>query len=80
MLKDEFHYFLAHLDEMVEKYNGKVIVMKNHTVIGVYDSELKAIEETKKTDELGTFLVQRVKPGKDSYTMTFHSRFAPIRT
>ncbi len=73
-LEKEFQYYLDHQDEFVKKYNGKVVVIKDCNVIGVYDTELEAIEATKKQHELGTFLVQKCEPGEDSYTMTFHSR------
>lgn len=73
-LKDEFEWYIAHQNEMVEKHNGKYVVIKNGKVLGVYDDELIAIKETQKSEELGTFLVQRVAPGKDEYTQTFHSR------
>jgi hypothetical protein len=73
-LKIEFEYYLAHRDELVEKYNGRVIVIKNQKVIGDYDSELKAVLETSKTEEIGTFLVQWCSPDENSFTQTFHSR------
>ena len=73
-LEEEFQYYIEHQDELVEKYRGKVIVIKNGEVIGEYDSDLEAINETTKQHELGTFLVQKCEPGSDSYTQTFHSR------
>ena len=39
-LKEEFDFYLANQDAMVERYDGKVIVIKAREVIGVYDSEL----------------------------------------
>jgi hypothetical protein len=74
MLDKEFKYYQEHQKELVEKYEGKFIVIKNENVIGVFDSELNAYTETKKNHSVGTFLIQRVLPGKDSYTQTFHSR------
>jgi hypothetical protein len=74
MLKDEFEYFLKNKEELVKKYNGKYIVIKNLQVIGVYDSEIEAVDETSKKEEMGTFLVQKCEPGDESYTQTFHSR------
>jgi hypothetical protein len=74
MLEREFNYYLSHQSELVEKYNNKVIVIKGDNVIGVYESEIDAIETTSKEHEIGTFLVQKCLPGNDSYTMTFHSR------
>jgi len=73
-LEDEFQYYIEHQDDLVEKYRGKVIVIKDHKVLGAYDSDLEAINETTKQHELGTFLVQKCEPGSDSYTQTFHSR------
>jgi hypothetical protein len=73
---EEFKYYLEHQSELVEKYNGKFVVVKDHEVIGVFDSELEAIRETSKNHELGTFLVQKCEPGAESYTQTYHSRVA----
>ena len=73
-LQSEFEFYLSNQDEFVEKYDGKVIVIKDGAVLGVYDDELSAVTETQKTHELGTFLVQRVSEGNTAYTQTFHSR------
>jgi len=73
-LQKDFDFYLAHQEEMVEKYDGKVIVIKDETVLGAYDNELTAVNETQKSHELGTFLVQRVSEGDAAYTQTFHSR------
>ncbi len=73
-LKNEFQYFLDHQDELVKQHEGKFIVIKGGEVLGAYDTELEAIEETTKEHKLGTFLVQECVPGAESYTQTFHSR------
>ena len=75
-LEREFKYYIEHQDELVEKYNGKFIVIKDCKVIGAFDSELEAIEKTAEQYELGTFLVQKCEPGSESYTQTYHSRVA----
>ncbi|MBA7684336.1 hypothetical protein ES703_92729 [subsurface metagenome] len=71
-LEKEFKYYLDNQDELVKKYKGKVIVIKNKKVIGVYDSEVEAVRETSKNEPLGTFLVQKCTPGKADYTVTLH--------
>ena len=76
LLEKEFQFFIDHQEELVEKYNGKVLVIKNEKVIGTYDSELDALIETKKDHEEGTFLIQKCESGSDVYTATFHSRVA----
>jgi hypothetical protein len=73
-LEKEFNYYLEHQEELVKKYNGKFIVIKDCNVIGAYDSELEAVEKTTQEHELGTFLVQKCEPGSESYTQTYHSR------
>jgi hypothetical protein len=74
MIEKEFKYYLKHQSELVKKYNGKFIVLKNGKVIGVYNSHLEAYTETVKKNELGTFLIQHCLPGADSYSQTFHSQ------
>ena len=73
-LQKEFEYYLSHQNEIVEKYDGKYVVIKDSIVVGVYDNELIAVAETRKSHELGTFLVQKVSPGDTEYSQTFHSR------
>ena len=73
-LEKEFHYYLKHQDELVGKYNGRYIVIKEDQVIGDFDSEIEAYEEISKTHKLGTFLIQKCESGDESYTVTYHSR------
>jgi len=73
-LKAEFDFFLEHQDELVAKYRGKFLAIKNGKVLGEYTTDLEAVTETAKTEPLGTFLVQKVEPGTAIYTQTFHSR------
>lgn len=74
MLDKEFQYFQEHQDELVREYRGKYIVIKDQEVLGAYGSEMEAYQTTVQDHEAGTFLIQRVEPGEDAYTQTFHSR------
>lgn len=74
MIENEFKYYLDHQSELVEKYNGKFIVLKNEQVIGAYSSNQEAYSETIKKEALGTFLIQHCTPGAESYSQTFHSQ------
>jgi hypothetical protein len=73
-LEKEFEFYVKNQNELVKKYNGKFIVIKDAQVIGAYDKELEAIEKTIEKHELGTFLVQKCEPGDESYSQTYHSR------
>ena len=39
MLKDDFRYYLTHRDELLKKYEGKFLAIKDQQVIGVYMDE-----------------------------------------
>lgn len=73
-LKSELDFYIANQADLVAKYLGRCIVIKGGQVLGNYATELEAVRETEKTQEAGTFLVQRVEPGSGSFTRSFHSR------
>lgn len=74
IVDDEVEYFKEHQEKLVEESSGKVLVIKDQEVIGVYDSELDAYHETDESHEPGTFLIQRAQERERAYTQTFHSR------
>ena len=76
-LKRAFEFYLANQDAMVERYDGRFIVIKDDEVSGAYDSDPEAVKETKKIHPLGAFLVQKVSAGQADYTATFHSSSSP---
>ncbi|MBA7525951.1 hypothetical protein ES705_18111 [subsurface metagenome] len=73
-LKKDFQYYLDNQEELVKKYKGKYIVIKDQTIVGIYDNELEAYTESTKQFELGSFLIQECQPGEDNYTQTYHTR------
>lgn len=73
-LKKDFQYYLDNQEEIVKKYKGKYIVIKDQTIVGIYDNELEAYTESTKQFELGSFLIQECQPGEDNYTQTYHTR------
>ncbi len=69
MLETEFQYFLDNQDELVKKYDGKFIVIKDKEVIGAYDTFVDAYFITQERGtKLGTFLIQQCLPGEECYT------------
>jgi hypothetical protein len=73
-LQEAFRFYLENQAKLVREYNGKVIAIMDEKVLGAFDTEADAVREISKTHPLGSFLVQKVGPGEDSYTQTFHSR------
>lgn len=74
MLEKEFEYYLSHQEELLKKYEGKVIVIIGNEIVGSYNDKVTAFEETKKTYKPGKFLIQLCSPGSSGYTQTFYSR------
>lgn len=73
-LEKEFKFYLQNQEDLVKRYEGKFVVIKDGVVLGAYNDELEAVTQTAKAHELGTFLVQKCEHGSDNYTQTFHSR------
>ncbi len=74
MLETEYQYFMEHQQELASKYNDKYIVIVGNSVVGVYETNEDAYEESLKRYNLGDFLIQECSSDASSYTMVFHSR------
>jgi hypothetical protein len=73
MFTEELKFFIQHQEELVQRYEGKVLALQNKEVVGVYDSPLEAYLEAQKTHSLGTFMIQPCEPGPSAYTVTINS-------
>lgn len=65
---EDFDFFLENYDELFKKYGHKFIVIKNKTILGVYDTEVDAINATSKTYPIGSFIVQECNGDESGYT------------
>lgn len=62
-------YFINHLDELLKQYEGKFLVIKDESVIGIYETFDEAYDKTAETEELGTFIIQPcIDEDSDTYT------------
>ncbi len=59
MCDKNYEYFTMNFDELHLKYVNKFIVIKECKVIGDYESFDEAYQNTIKTEEIGTFLIQQ---------------------
>ena len=73
-LEKEFQYYVDNQSKLVKSYSGKFLVIKNQKIIGVYDSQVEAYQQTLSSEKEGTFLIQECRPGTGSYRQIFHSR------
>jgi phosphopentomutase len=66
-LDKDYLFFFTNIEELYSKYGHKFLAIKDKRVLGAYDTFKKALEETIKTDKIGTFLVQECfKSKKDT--------------
>lgn len=75
-IKDLFKYYLDNQIELVSKYDGKFLVIKDNSVVGVFDTQEEAYVDSVSKYELGTFLIQKCTAGEDEYTQHYYSRVA----
>ncbi|NIM12678.1 MAG: hypothetical protein GTO45_11235 [Candidatus Aminicenantes bacterium] len=73
MLEKEYDYFLRNKETLFATYHNRVVVIKDEKIIGDYDTKEKALKETIKEHELGTFLIQEMSE-EEMEDIRFHSR------
>lgn len=73
MLDKEFQWFLDNQEKLVEKYNGKILVIVGEEVKGAFDTDPEAYGYAMNNFEYGSFLLQLCIPGEEAYSMTFHT-------
>lgn len=66
--KKDFNYFIEHYQEFYREYGHKFIAIKNEQVLGAYETEAMAIDETAKNYPFGTFIVQECNGDETGYT------------
>lgn len=73
MLDQEFKYYQKNQKAFLDKYQGKVLVIKGEEITGVYDNEEEAYKDAVSKYDLGTFLIQLCLPEEETI-QSFHSR------
>ena len=75
-MEKQFEYYVANQAALVAKYSGKWIVIAAERVVGDFDTEEAAYRFATSECTAGTYVIQRVLPGAESHSQTFHSRVA----
>jgi len=73
MQDNDFMWFLANYTEFFNKYGHSFLVIKNENILGAYNSFKEAVEATKLTEELGTFIVQECSGSESAHTVQIAS-------
>ncbi len=67
----DFRWFIANQDELVKRYNGKTLAIRDKVVLGAYDSAVEAVNKT--SYPMGEYMVQLCIPGERAYTVYIHT-------
>ena len=68
MLIQNFYYYLANQDELLNLYNAKHLVISDKKVIYSSSDREEAMKEGIKRAGLGNFIVQLCTPGEEAYS------------
>lgn len=71
-------YYKDHQDELVAKYNGQTLIMKNEEILDVRNTFSEAYEFAVNEYGLGNFSLQEVSPGTGSYTVSISTPTSSI--
>ncbi|MDR1613522.1 MAG: hypothetical protein LBT97_12190 [Planctomycetota bacterium] len=67
----DFEWFIAHQDELVKRYNGKTLAIREGKVLGAFDNAVAAVNGVDL--DMGEYLVQLCIPGADAYTVDIYT-------
>ena len=68
-LDRQFRYFRDNQAQLVEEYNGKILVISDRKVAGAFDSNYEAYVFGERQFGLGRFLLQKCIAGPAAYTI-----------
>ena len=64
----DFQFFLDNYNELYQKYGHKFIAIQNKEILGVFDSDLDAIQSLSNAHPIGTYIVQECNGDDSGYT------------
>lgn len=76
MLDKEYKFYLKNQADLVKKYKGKFLIIKDEKIVGVFGTREEAYNSAIAQYKLGTFLIQECLESGKNVTQTFNSRVA----
>jgi hypothetical protein len=73
MFDKELDFFRRNQTSLLKQYQGKVLVIRENNIVGVYPTMIEAYKDATRKYELGTFMLQKCEPGPEAYTVTINS-------
>lgn len=67
-MKEDFAWFIENYHDLFRQYGECYLAIKDKRVIGVYSTYQDGVKATQKSEDLGTFIVQRCGADESAYT------------
>ena len=64
----DFQWFKENYEEISRQYGNCYVVIKGQKILGTYPTYAEGVREAKKTEPLGTFIVQQCNGKETGYT------------
>ena len=64
----DFKWFVDNYDKLFKQYGVGYLAIKNQKVLGKYNTVGDALRTTRKTEEVGTFIIQYCDGTETAYT------------
>ena len=74
MFDKELAFFIDNQAELVSKYRGQVLILKDAAVVGAYPTPLAAQTAAERRFGIVTYMLQPCEPGPGAYTVTVSSQ------
>lgn len=68
MQTSDFNWFKENIASLYSKYGSAFLAIKNMRVLGAYATYADGVNETQKTEEIGTFIIQKCGSDESAYT------------
>ena len=65
---EDFEWFKDNYDYLFNTYGDSILVIKNRTVLGSYETYKEALDATLETEQIGTFIIQKCDGTESAYT------------
>lgn len=68
MQSTDFEWFKNNMPSLFAEYGEKYLAIKDQCVLGAYDTYSEGVNATKKTETIGSFIIQRCGADASAYT------------
>ncbi|MEK7258064.1 MAG: hypothetical protein AAB316_25120 [Bacteroidota bacterium] len=70
----QYRWYRQHQDELVKRYNGRILVIADQKIIGDYSSRDEAFRQAMKSYNPGTFMVRHCMPREEERIIHWNTR------